>query len=143
MLGWVQVAVVLLALSAAWALWQQVRRRGLTVAPTWDCGYARPTARMQYTAGSFAGIVTEWFAFILRPVQHSLAPVDLFPVTARREEHTPETVLERIVEPVGDLVMRSAVAARRLQHGRVQAYLVYLLIGVALLAAVVLGGVRS
>jgi hypothetical protein len=39
--------------------------------------------------------------------------------------------------------MRSAVAARRLQHGRVQAYLLYLLIGVALLTAVVLVGVRA
>lgn len=142
-LGRVQIAVVLLSASAAWALWQQVRRQGRTVAATWDCGYARPTPRMQYTAGSFASIITEWFAFILRPVQHSLRPVDLFPRAASYDEHTPETVLERIVEPVGALVMRSAVAARRLQHGRVQAYLLYLLIGVALLTAVVLAGVRT
>jgi len=47
-------------------------------------------------------------------------------------------VLERIVEPAGALVMRVATTARRLQHGRVQAYLAYLLVGIALLAAVVI-----
>ncbi|HEY5492782.1 MAG TPA: proton-conducting transporter membrane subunit [Gemmatimonadaceae bacterium] len=142
-LGRVQAAVAVLAAFAIWALWKQVRRQGMSLAPTWDCGYARPTARMQYTAGSFASIITGWFAFILRPVQHSSRPVDLFPRAASYEEHTPETVLERIVEPMYAVVMRSAVAARRLQHGRVQAYLLYLLIGVALLTAVVLVGVRA
>ncbi|MHB1311275.1 MAG: proton-conducting transporter transmembrane domain-containing protein [Gemmatimonadaceae bacterium] len=137
-LGWVQVAIVALAVSAATVLWQQVLRRGRHVAPTWDCGYAQPTARMQYTAGSFAGILTGWFAFILQPVRHELRPAGLAPLAARYDEHTPETVLERLVEPVGVLVMRGAVAARRLQHGRVQAYLAYLLVGIVMLAAVVL-----
>ena len=50
---------------------------------TWDCGYAAPTARMQYTAGSFAGIITEWFAWILRPERHEQRPERSFP--AQRE----------------------------------------------------------
>ncbi len=140
LLGGVQAVVLVLASGAAWLLWRRTRALGRTVAPTWDCGYAAPTARMQYTAGSFAGIVTEWFAFILRPVQHSERPVDVLPRAASYSAHTPETVLERIVEPIGALVIQGAVAARRLQHGRVQAYLAYLLVGVALLTAVVLGG---
>ena len=142
-LGSVQVSVVVLAAAAGWLLWRQVERQGRRVAVTWDCGYAQPEARMAYTAGSFAGIITEWFAFILRPVRHALRPVALFPPSAQYDEHTPETVLERIIEPMGALVMRSAVAARRLQHGHVQSYLLYVLVGVALLAAIVLGGVRA
>ncbi len=98
---------------------------------------------MQYTAGSFAGIVTEWFAFILRPETHAERPTTLMPPAASHTTHTPETVLDRIVEPISTLVLQGAVAARRLQHGRVHAYLAYLLIGVALLSAVVLGGGRS
>jgi hydrogenase-4 component B len=137
-LGQVNVALVLLAGAAAWFLWRRVRGVGRVLAPTWDCGYAWPTPRMQYTAGSFAGIVTEWFGFILRPARHEQRPADAFPTVASYEEHTPETVLERVVEPAGMLVMQVAGVARRLQHGRVQAYLVYLLIGVVLLALVVL-----
>src|SRR5450759_414022 len=68
-LGRVQAAVAVLAAFAIWALWKQVRRQGMSLAPTWDCGYARPTARMQYTAGSFASIITGWFAFI--PVSYT------------------------------------------------------------------------
>ena len=140
LLGGVQAVVLVVGAAAAWLLWRRTRHLGRALAPTWDCGYAAPTARMQYTAGSFAGILTEWFAFILRPVQHAVRPVELLPRAASLTEHTPETVLERIVEPIGAVVLQGAVAARRLQHGRVQAYLVYLLIGVALLAAVVLNG---
>jgi hydrogenase-4 component B len=139
-LGKVHVAVALLALVAAVWLWRKVRRGGLSRAVTWDCGYAAPTARMQYTAGSFAGIITEWFAWILRPVRHEHRPEIVLPHHASFSTHTPETVLEYVVEPAGGLVMRLSMTARRLQHGRVQSYLLYLLIGLAALAVVVLFG---
>jgi len=51
-----------------------------------------------------------------------------FPASASFAAHTPETVLEHVVAPVGDLVMRVSRAARSLQHGRLQSYLLYLLI---------------
>jgi hydrogenase-4 component B len=140
-LGRFHVALAVLALLAAVWLCRRVGRGGLTRALTWDCGYALPTARMQYTAGSFAGIITEWFAWILRPVRHERRPTETLPVNATFAEHTPETVLEYAVEPAGGVVMQLSMAARRLQHGRVQAYLLYLLIGLAALAVVVLVGV--
>jgi hydrogenase-4 component B len=140
-LGWLHVTLAAFAGGAVWWLWWRARRRGVSRALTWDCGYAAPTARMQYTAGSFAGILTEWFAFILRPERHERRPEGLLPVSASRVEHTPETVLELVVQPLAGVVMRVSAAARRLQHGRVQAYVLYLLIGLAGLALlVVLGG---
>ena len=132
------LAVIALAL-AGW-LWRRVRRGGLTRALTWDCGYAVPTARMQYTAGSFAGIITEWFSWILRPERQQQLPENCFPSSARHAEHTPETVLEKIVAPAALLVMRVSAMARSLQHGRVQAYLLYLLIGLAALSLLILLG---
>jgi hydrogenase-4 component B len=140
-LGLVHVALATVAALAAVWFWRQVQRGNLTRTLTWDCGYALPTARMQYTAGSFAGIITEWFAWILRPVRHEHRPLETLPPRASFAEHTPETVLEYAVEPAGGLVMQLSTAARRLQHGRVQAYLLYLLIGLAALAVVVLIGV--
>ena len=98
---------------------------------------------MQYTAGSFAGIITEWFAFILRPERHEHRPEAPFPESAGFSEHTPETVLERVVEPAGGLVMRASQLVRRLQHGRVQFYILYVLLGVIVLAAwIFLGGAQ-
>ncbi len=139
-LGMFHVALAVLALGGAVWLWRRVQRGSLTRAVTWDCGYVAPTPRMQYTAGSFAGIITEWFAWILRPVRHEHRPEASFPVSASFTEHTPETVLEQIVAPVGGVVIRVSAAARSLQHGRVQSYLLYLLIGLAVLAMLVLFG---
>lgn len=131
-------AVVLLGVLL---LRRRVRRNGLERAPTWDCGYAAPTARMQYTAGSFAGIINEWFDWILRRERHEQRPEEHFSKHAHQTEHTPETVLEKIVQPVAAAVLQVSAVARRLQHGRVQSYLLYLLIGIALLGVlVVMGG---
>ena len=140
-LGRVHVVLAALAVLAGGWLWRRVRRRGFKRALTWDCGYAAPTARMQYTAGSFAGVITEWFAFILRPEQHDEPPAGFFPNTASRAVHTPETVLERVIAPVGRAVMRVSSMVRRLQHGRAQTYILYILIGLLVLAVwVFLGG---
>lgn len=139
-LGSFNLALAAVAVTTAWWLWRRSRRNGLTRALTWDCGYAAPTARMQYTAGSFAATITEWFAFILRPQRHEHRPEDNFPVAADFAQHTPETVLEQVVEPAGGVVLQISTTVRRLQHGRVQSYLFYLLIGIAALAGLVLAG---
>jgi hydrogenase-4 component B len=139
-LGWVHVVLATIGAAAAWWLWHWVRGRSLSRALTWDCGYAVPTPRMQYTGGSFAGIITEWFAWILCPVRHEHRVEETFPATASFEEHTPETVLERVIQPVSDVVLRVSSMARRLQHGRLQAYLLYLVIGIFALAGLVLIG---
>jgi len=133
-LGAFHLAIAALAILAAVVLWRRVTHNGVSRAGTWDCGYAAPTPRMQYTAGSFSAIITGWFDWILRPQRHVDLPDEHFPARAHLEEHTPETVLEHVLEPAGSLVMRLSTAVRRLQHGRVQAYILYLLIGLAMLA---------
>ncbi len=140
-LGWLHVTLAGGALLAGAWLWRRVRQRGLKRDLTWDCGYVVPTPRMQYTAGSFAGIITEWFALILRPERHEQRIETVFPAHSSRSEHTTETVLERVVEPVAGFILRVSHQARRLQHGRVQAYVLYILIGLGILGAwVFIGG---
>jgi hydrogenase-4 component B len=143
MLGAFHLALAALVILAAIFLWRRVKQNGVSREGTWDCGYAAPTARMQYTAGSFAGIITGWFDWILRPQRHAHLPKGNFPAHADFVEHTPETVLENIVEPTGSLVMRVSMAVRHLQHGRVQSYIFYLLLGlVALAILAVMGGAK-
>jgi hydrogenase-4 component B len=134
-LGHCHIALTLTALIAGAWLWKRVASQGFKRAFTWDCGYAHPTARMQYTAGSFAGVITGWFRFILRPARHEEAPDGYFPLGASHSEHTPETVLERVVAPVGRAVLHVSTLIRRLQHGRVQSYVFYILVGLLALAA--------
>jgi hydrogenase-4 component B len=142
-LGAFHLALAALVILAAIFLWRRVKQNGVSRAGTWDCGYAAPTPRMQYTAGSFAGIFTGWFDWILRPQRHAHLPEEIFPAHADFEEHTPETVLENVVEPASSLVMRVSMAVRHLQHGRVQSYIFYLLLGLAVLAILaVMGGAK-
>ncbi len=142
-LGRAHLALAVLAVLAGWGLWRKSRGQHWVHARTWDCGYAAPTARMQYTAGSFAGILTEWFSWILRPERHGTGPANPFPAHSSHSIHTPETVLEKIVEPAGRLILRASIVVRRLQHGRVQSYILYVLVGLTVLAGWILTEGRS
>jgi hydrogenase-4 component B len=133
------VLAMLLVAAAAW-LWQRARRNGLRRGVTWDCAYAAPTPHMQYSSGSFAGIALPWFAWILRPALSLRRPHGPFPVGALRLEYVPETVLERGLVPAGGVVLRVSTAVRRLQHGRLQSYILYLLVGLAVLSGLVAVG---
>lgn len=142
-LGGCHLALAILAGFAVVMLGRRVRENGVTRTGTWDCGYAAPTARMQYTAGSFAEIITGWFAWILRPVRQVAEVTGFFPARASHSVHTPETVLEHVVEPVGEGVLQAASAVRKLQHGRLQFYILYVIAGiVALMLLVLIGGGR-
>jgi len=139
-LSLVHVALAALFVGAAAWLWQRAHVNGLRRALTWDCGYARPTPRMQYTGGSFAGIAAGWFSWIYRPERVQRRPRGPFPERASRIERIPETVLERVIGPVAATVLRLSTAARQLQHGRVQFYLVYVAGGLTFLAILVFWG---
>jgi hydrogenase-4 component B len=143
-LGLAHPALAALALVAGAGLWRRSRRNagGWSRALTWDCGFAAPTARMQYTTGSFAAILTEWFAWILRPERRGERPRGPFPRSARHEVHTPETVLDRLVRPAARGVLRVAGLARRLQHGRLPFYFLYLACGLLAVAWLVSRGAR-
>ena len=142
-LGAVQLALAAGFVAAGVFLWRRVRAAGLRRALTWDCGYAWPAPRMQYTGGSFAAIAEGWFAWLLRPERLQRRPRGAFPEVSSRIERVPETVLERIIEPAGGAVMRFSSVVRQLQHGRVQFYILYIaagLAGLGILAA--LGGLK-
>jgi len=130
-----QLLALFAALAAAAALYGLRRRTARNL--TWDCGYAAPSARMQYTAGSFAGIVTEWFAWILRPKTHARTITEYFPTESAHSSHTPETVLEYIVQPVARMVTGLSDFARRFQQGTGQVYILYLCAAIVALSVAV------
>ena len=137
-LGYVHVALALLVLAAVLVLRRRSTANGLRRGLTWDCAYAAPTARMQYSSGSFAGMASGWFFWLLRPERKVQRPHGPLPEGAYRVERVPETVLEKLIGPVGEGVLRVSTAVRRLQHGRLQSYILYLVAGLAALALLVL-----
>jgi hydrogenase-4 component B len=118
----------LLALILVLALFVRRRTLARTVgpAPTWDCGWAEPGARMQYTSSSFAQPLTSLFQPILRTRRVSVAPSEIFPVHATLETRTPDLVREHVLVPLCAAVERVLPFFRRLQEGRVQIYVLYI-----------------
>lgn len=123
----VQTAALIVFGVAAFAflILRTVTRRA-TAAVTWDCGYAAPTARMQYTASSLARTLTAFFAWAMPPVVHAPRRFPLFPAPAKFESHVPDTVLDRALLPSARGARWLLGFARYIQHGRMQLYLVYL-----------------
>ena len=139
-LGGLQAAIAAAAVAAVLVLTTRAGRAGLRRALTWDCGYATPAPRIQYTAASFSGIAEGWFGWLLRPDRHAEPPRGILPGEAARTQRVPETVLEKVVGPIGGGVLWVSALARRLQHGRLQAYLLYILIGLIVLGTAVFLG---
>ena len=95
---------------------------------TWDCGYARPSNRMQYTASSFAQTIASLFQWILRSHEHKPYLTGNFPDPANLNSHVDEIVLDRFLVPVGHAVGRWASWFHRFQQGLIQHYILYILI---------------
>jgi hydrogenase-4 component B len=140
--GVVRTAVILvvLGLAAAAVRWLLLRGRTVETAGTWGCGYAHPTAKMQYTAASFADPVVSPFAAVFHRAVHAEAPQGSFPEHARYEEHLGDRA-ERVLVPGVEWLANALRRVERLQTGRVQMYLAYVLITlVVLLCWQVAGG---
>ncbi len=112
-----------------------------TPAVTWDCGYAAPTPRMQYTSSSFAATLVRTFRGVLFPRHHRPdltggavpEPGRLFPAPATFSSHVPDAVLDVVLEPAFAGVARVAARLRAIQSGRAQTYLLYVFVTLVVL----------
>ena len=129
---WLLVALLMLTTVLAIVRRVLLRKRNVTAAGTWDCGYLYPTARMQYTALSFAEPLVSFFRPLLRTRVEGIAPLGLFPGPSALHTHTPDAPTELVVTPLFRGIAWLAKQGRWLQHGRVQLYVLY--IAVTLLA---------
>ncbi|MBI5596053.1 MAG: hypothetical protein HY928_08190 [Elusimicrobia bacterium] len=93
--------------------------------PTWGCGFTAPTPRMQYTASSYAQPLARAFDGLLNEVTEFAPPTGYWPRRASFEAHTPDPVLDRALLPASARAEQAFVRARRMQHGRLQYYLLY------------------
>ncbi|OPZ81491.1 MAG: hydrogenase 4 subunit B [bacterium ADurb.Bin431] len=116
-------------------------RRGISRAVTWDCGYSRPTARMQYTASSFVQPLTDQNRWILGSRVEEEPPQDYFPDKGSLHSHTPDLFLEKLWQPLLAAIAWLFHQLQWMQRGRISLYILY--IAVVLLALLFwFGGLR-
>ncbi len=133
-IGTVQLAVcIALALTALLTL-VVFRRRAAARGPTWDCGYARPTPRMQYTAASFSELAAgSLVPRALRPRVSVSAPEGLFPHSGTLSTECSDPITRGVYEPLLVRIADGFTRQRWLQQGHLHVYLLYMV--VALLIA--------
>ena len=123
--GFVGAAVFLLKLA--------MRSQTVRTGPTWDCGYARPTGRMQYTGSSFGDSLVNLTAFLLWPKKCRTALRGQFPRPSAFKSLVPDTVLDRLVLPVFRAIGQRLPRLRVLQQGQTYVYVLYILIAMIVL----------
>jgi hydrogenase-4 component B len=136
-LQWISVlaaALWLAALAAILLVRRRMRVRDAERVVTWDCGYAAPSARMQYTSSSFAEMLVAIFRRVLHPREHAPRVRELFPRAARHQSHVDDVVLDEWIVPSLRWCARKLLLLRFLQAGRIQLYILYLLLAVIALA---------
>lgn len=121
---------VLLLLLALLAVWYKKRllESAISETDTWGCAYQRPTARMQYSASSFAQMLNGLSAFVLRPHTRRPTVAEIFPPRSSFESHVPEAVLELIYIPALKRLYTRFLPIRKMQSGVLQQYVLYMLI---------------
>ena len=120
------VAFVIVAGALALVRRRLLAGRSVTTGLTWDCGYASPSPRMQYTGSSFSEPLTAVFGLVLPAEAHGTAPRGFFPARASFARTTPDLGRERLYRPLFRGLGRALASFRWLQHGVVQLYVLYI-----------------
>lgn len=117
-----------------------LRRREVRRVVTWDCGYAAPTGRMQYTASSFAQPLMRSFS----PLVHVRAQEEdlqgIFPDRGSFSTRAGDWAREEVFEPLFASVAAGLGRMRVIQHGNVHLYILYIAVALIALLAYTFGG---
>ena len=122
------VALVGLVTAVALGMAILLRSKSLRKGLTWDCGYARPTSRMQYTGSSLGDSIVNLTSFLVWPKNFRSVLLGLFPRSSAFNRLVPDTVLDRLVTPLLQAVGRTLPRLRVIQQGQVHLYVLYILI---------------
>ena len=129
---------MVLALAGRWLR----RGRPVEASETWGCGFARPTARMEYTASSYAQLLLSGAVpRSLRPRIHVQPPRGIFPARGSFRGEPQDPARTRLLDPLFRGAADRMSRLRRFQAGRLHLQLLYTLLTLlALGAALVLRG---
>lgn len=128
-------AIILIVLVAMVALVRSglIAGRKAQDAETWGCGYTASTPRMQYTSSSFVEPVSKLFRALLGTKQNLASPQGLFPKSSSFSSRTPDIYHEKVYHPVFMAIESCLAKFRWIQHGRLNLYILCLVITLVVL----------
>jgi hydrogenase-4 component B len=121
------IFLLILVLGIGAAYLRRLRSSPCSQAATWGCGYLQPTPRMQYTGTSFSELIVSLLGVVVAPDRRRpKLSSTLATVGAGFSYSITETVLDRILTPLFGVIGVSFSYLRRVQHGQLHIYALYI-----------------
>jgi hydrogenase-4 component B len=118
---------ILVALLLLGIRQMRLKKVQLESGPTWGCGYTVASAKMQYTATSFADNYSSLAGPLLGMKKH-FKPInegEIFPETRSFETHSSDHIKTSVVDGPVNRLMRMLRKLAFLQTGQIQHYILY------------------
>lgn len=131
------VSGAFLVLTALVCFWRHRLPLGAQtpVRPTWDCGYARPDARMEYTGTALAQPLMDYFAPLLRLSRRLHRAEGLFPTQASVSLKTDDVANGLWWRPLRRRLWQVADVVHRFQSGYLHLYVLVMVLALLALLA--------
>jgi len=111
-----------------------LRRRTVSAGETWNCGYAGPGGRMQYTAASFFYPLRKTFTFFnVRKNAVAVSKTAVFPAGYEGEAQSVPGIFKAFLSGIGAKLEESLSRLRWLQQGRLHVYIMYIMAALLIL----------
>jgi len=131
--GQLGLAFLLLCFALAAFRNRALRSRSVASSVTWGCGYAAPSARMQYTSASFARPALSVLHGAVKIESRGELPSAFFPDALERRAVATDRLEASLYRRGAAFAARMLAALRALHRPRVQVYLLYMFVALVLL----------
>lgn len=111
-------------------------KQPVRLGPSWDCGLAGLSPRMQYTATGYSKPLRRIFSFLYQPtrrVELENEGHEILRTAERFESKTSHIFEDWIYKPAANLISALSQKAKQIQTGHIQLYLAYIFITLILL----------
>lgn len=112
-----------------WLYFVAIKRSSVASSGTWGCGYLAPTPRMQYTGTSFSELPVTLLGSLIAPLRKrpKLENAGFFADRSSNFVYaTTETVLDKVLVPLFYWTGFGFSYLRRVQHGQLHIYMLYI-----------------
>ncbi|MDD8019346.1 MAG: proton-conducting transporter membrane subunit, partial [Bacteroidota bacterium] len=123
-------ASVLIAIASIF-IWKKINA-WQRVSPAWGCGYSNLTARMQYTASSYADEINSIASAMLHLEKHVAPPKTIFPAVSHFRSHAEDFSDKKFVKPFYTYVLKKINSVEFLSRTDIRFYILFMLIVVLL-----------
>jgi hydrogenase-4 component B len=131
--SWLLISVVILLLGIRKLI---LRKRTITILPTWNCAYAAPTAKIQYTAASFVKTYSKLFGMLFLIFKKEKEVSGIFPTYSHLETHPYDKIEKWLIDYPTTNIKLFLGRFNFFQNGRLQFYILYGILFIILIISI-------